>query len=392
MNAVGSRRRPGGVFWRRSWLIFGCAWVAAAQAGDAPPVMVQSGPGRFEIAARDSAVAHALAVLADETWRALEGPLALPPGFSTPIYTRVGEGAEADGFRSAVEPGGVVTVRLAGSAARPGRNERRALVHGLLLRQAVTWHGAAPSVTAASWLVEAAVRWCETRRDPASIDAAKYAAAQHGAPTLAEIWAQGGAAGAEAERRGWGAFWLMSFLQTETTRMGEWPALVRALAAGEAEETALPEAFPGRFGTPADRELWWMTGWHHLRRIRSLPLLESAESRDEVAARVRFVFAQEEDDIVVPLRTVLAHAGEAIVAVELKRRGAELARLAPSLHPFYRNAALSLVAVFEAAGAKPALRDAALAQFEADWRDGDELAAATRAALDAEERRQRAPK
>jgi hypothetical protein len=352
--------------------------------------MVQSAPGRFEIAARDSAVAHALAALAEETWRALEAPLGLPAGFPTPIYTRVGDGAEADGFRSAVEPGGVVTLRLAGSGAAPGRAERRALVHGLLLRQAVAWHGAAARPSVAPWLLEAAVRWCETRRNPALVDAAKQAAAQQAAPGLEELWAQAGADPAERERRGWGAFWLMSFLQGETTRAGEWPTLLRALAAGEAAEAALAAAFPGRFETPADRELWWQTGWHHLRRIRALPLLEIAESRDEVLARTRFVFAPEESDVVVPLRTVLEHAPEAIVAVELQRRAAELSRLAPALHPFYRNAALALVAVFEAAGAKPERRAAALAQFEADWRDGDELAAATRAALEAEERRQRA--
>ena len=389
MNVLGPRAREAGVQAGWRWLLCLTAAVAVAQAAEPPPVMVQSGPGRFEIAARDSVAAHALAALAEETWRALEGPLALPAGFSTPIYTRIEERADAEGFRGVVEPGGVVSLRLVGRAVAPGRAERRALVHGLLLRQAVAWHGAGARPTVAPWLVEAAVRWCETRRNPALIDAAKLAAAATAPPALAEIWTEGGAAAAGAEERAWGAYWLMSFLQTEAARTGEWQVFLRAVAAGVTPGQALAEAFPGRFADDAERELWWMTGWHHLRRIRSLPMLEAGESRDEVAWRMRFVFAQEDEDVVVPLRAVLAHAGESVVALELQRRSAELARLAPAVHPFYRNAALSLVAVFAAAAEKAEKREAAVAQFEADWRAGDELAAVVRAALDAEEQRQR---
>jgi hypothetical protein len=71
-----------------------------------------------------------------------------------------------------------------------------------------------------------------------------------------------------------------------------------------------------------------------------------------------------------------------VVNAELTRRAAELAKLIPTLHPFYRNAGLSLGEAFAARGAAPAKRDAASARFEQDWRDAIELEAATRSALD----------
>ena len=56
-----------------------------------------------------------------------------------------------------------------------------------------------------------------------------------------------------------------------------------------------------------------------------------------------------------------------------------LNRVVPALHPFYRNAGLSLAEVFA--------RRASAEAFERDWRDATELDAATSAALDALEKR-----
>jgi hypothetical protein len=59
-----------------------------------------------------------------------------------------------------------------------------------------------------------------------------------------------------------------------------------------------------------------------------------------------------------------------------------LTAVLPALHPFYRNAGLSLAAVFAAGPATARERTAHVAAFERDWRDAVELEAATTAALD----------
>jgi hypothetical protein len=100
-----------------------------------------------------------------------------------------------------------------------------------------------------------------------------------------------------------------------------------------------------------------------------------------------FAAPEGDGDVVVPLRAVLARRGEPLVGAELARRATELRHLIPALHPFYRNAGLSLADVFGAAG-RVGEKSAALgATFEQDWRDAVEIEEATNAALDALERR-----
>lgn len=187
--------------------------------------------------------------------------------------------------------------------------------------------------------------------------------------------------------------WLLAFLQAESGREGEWMALLRRLLAGADPQAAVAGCYPGRFyGVPA-RELWWQTGWHHARRVRSLPVLEARESRAQLGALARFVFAASEGDadVVVSLPDVVARRGEPLIKAELARRVADLRRLIPALHPFYRNAGLSLAEVLGPEGGAAAEAAGRRAAFEQDWREAVEIDEATGAALDALERKARAP-
>lgn len=371
--------------------------------------MVRSAPGRFEVAAMDASAAHGVVALAEETWRNAGGVLGLPEAFSSPVFVRlvdittestvaVPREAKA-GFDAVVEPGGVVSVRIHWPRTGAGpslREQRRALVHGLLLRHAVAMHGGQGRSVVPRWLETAVVGWCETRHHPAQLDAFKHEAQTIAPPALAAIFAdtggiepEGTRAAAESGARMIAATWLLSFLHGETTRAGEWSAFLRAVLGGAAAEEALAAAYPGRFASEAERELWWQTGWHHWRRVRTLPALDPAESRVALAALARFVFAPGEHDMVLPLRSVLAHGNDAVLQAELRRRGTELGRLVPALHAFYRNAGLSLAAAFQTTSVTPAKREAACAQFDEDWRDAIELEAATKAALDALEAQRR---
>jgi hypothetical protein len=113
-------------------------------------------------------------------------------------------------------------------------------------------------------------------------------------------------------------------------------------------------------------------------------VLEAAESRAQLGALARFVAAgaDERTDRVVPVRELMARVGEPLVGVEVARRGEQLARLISSLHPFYRNAGLSLAEVFAARAVQTAKLAELVAAFEADWRSAVELEQATAAALD----------
>lgn len=354
--------------------------------------MVHSAPGRFEVAAVDGSAAHAVATMADAAWRHLERPLALPAAFSSPIMVRLlpaepPSRSGADPFQVNVEAGGIVSLWWRGGDATPARVLRRALVRGLLSRLAVAMHGSAVPPTVPAWLEHACVAWWETRADAAQLDAAKQWAARRTPPAIAALLDWKGGSGGEAGLAE-SSLWLLTFLQAESTRTGEWREFVRRLLAGMDPQAALATCYPGRFfGVPA-RELWWQTGWHHARRVRNLPAMEASESRAALAALVRFVFATPdgETDFVAPLGIVMMRRSEPLVAAELARRVAELRHLIPALHPFYRNAGLSLAEVWAAGPAEQAKLAELGAAFERDWSDAVELEAATNAALDALER------
>ena len=362
--------------------------AARAGAAEAVPVIFQSAPGRFEVAATDSTAAQRVTALAGEAWAMLTAPLGLPERFSSPVFVRLvpaAEWGETATFRVMVEAGGVVSTRVRWEERTPETFVRRALVQALLMRLAVAQHGVTEKLAAPLWLEHACIGWWRTRAEAAQFDALKQETARLAPPALGELlaWQRGNP---EPRVLAAGAVWLLTFLQGESGKAGEWPALLVRLLGGENADTALAATFPGRFSNGSERELWWQTGWHHLRRVHTLPTLEAAESRGLLAGAARFVLAHDDgSDVVTPLRAVLAHASEPLVDAELARRVTELNRLLPALHPFYRNAGLSLATALGTRGA--AKYEAVCAAFEQDWHDARELEAATTAALDALEKK-----
>jgi hypothetical protein len=176
----------------------------------------------------------------------------------------------------------------------------------------------------------------------------------------------------------------MTFLQAESGPAREWPGLVLRLLAGDEPMAALIASYPARFNTADERELWWETGYHHVRRVRTLPTLEAADSKEQLGALARFVFADPggDGDLVLPLRTIVNRLDEPVVVAEISRRAAEVAKLIPSLHPFFRNAGLSLAELLASRKLPPARRAVLCTTFEDDWQAAIELASVTAAALD----------
>lgn len=362
-----------------------------ARAAEPSLVMIQSAPGRFEIAAVDPSVAHAIAAEAENAWRLLSGPLALPASFPTPVYVRVipaSDGATEDraNFHVAGEVGGTVSVRIRADAATQAVVQH-ALVQGLLMRLAVARHGVHERFSVPWWLEDACVGWWQTRLEAAQLDALKQVSSREIPPPIDVLlqWPRG----ADESRSFVNAsIWLLTFLQAESGPGREWPAFLLRLLAGEEPMAALIASYPARFNTADERELWWETGYHHVRRVRTLPTLEAAESQEQIATLARFILVDPggDGDVVVPLRTIVNRLDEPVVVAEISRRASELAKLIPSLHPFFRNAGLSLAEALAARKLPPARRELLCVTFEDDWRAATELSASTAAALDRLER------
>jgi len=369
-------------------LLVGAASVPVRGA-DVVPVNVRTAPGQFDIAAQDATVAHAVSAIADETWRGLAGLLDLPPAFSSPVFVRVIDARTGgEPFGALAEPGGIASVWIDVTACNQPGLVRRALTRGLLLRLGIAARGAEAMQSVPRWLEAGCALWVDTRVSPARLDAIKFETLSLPPPALGAILNDAPVLASAAGQAA--AFWLLTFLHGEATGQREWPLFLQRVLSGVRGDEALLAAYPGRFLNVRERELWWQTGWHHVRRVRTFPTMTSDDSAREIDLLARFVFAPAQGDVVVPLRTMLANANDGIVAGEFERRAAELRRIAPVLHPFYRNAGLSLLEAFAQARAElPERRDALVAAFEADWRDAVELAAATKSVLDALEQNQR---
>ncbi|MBC7368521.1 MAG: hypothetical protein H7343_17205 [Undibacterium sp.] len=360
------------------------ALVAAPQ-----PVLTRTAPGQFEIASVDVSSAEHAMTEGSAAWRLLAGPLGLPAAFPSPIFVRLVPAAdwtEAVPFHVTAEPGGVVSVRVRWSESTPTLFLRRALVQALLVRLGVAAQGVSPQLAAPLWLEQACVGWWRTREEPAQLDALQQESASLAPPALEALlnWRR-----SDVEPRvfGVGAIWLLSWLQAESGRAGEWPALRARLLAGEEPLAALATCYPGRFADAIDRELWWQTGWHHVRRLATQPQLGGAESRVILGDMARFVFDVGGRDTVLPLRFALRQSEDPMVAALLAARAKELQRAIPGLHPFYRNAGLALagcLAVKRRSGDELA---AACAEFDREWGDAVELEATAREALDTRVRR-----
>jgi hypothetical protein len=361
--------------------------VATNPGGASPgaaPTVFQTGAGRFEIAASEAAPGQRVIAAAEEAWRLLAGPLGLPEGFSSPVFVRLVPAPPTAGpepFQVAVEAGGVVSVRIWSSDTEGAIPQ--AIVRALLVRLAVAQHGASGDLVVPAWLEQACLGWWRTRADAARLDGLRYESARLTPPALEDVLRWQVPPGVSAAGLATGATWLLTLLHGEGGRTGEWADLLRRLLGGQDPEVALAASFPNRYASLQERELWWQTGWHHVRRIRTLPTLDAAESQGAIAALARFVFAPEEHDVVYPLREVMRRVQEPAIVAEVRRRELELGRLVPALHPFYRNAGLSLAEVFQARAVRPARMDVLCAAFEQDWRDAVELHAASTAALDA---------
>jgi hypothetical protein len=357
--------------------------VLAGHVGTAStPTIFRTAPGRFEIAATDIVAAQACTIAAEEAWQTLSLPLALPEAFSTPVFVRVTRGTDSATTTANifVEPGGIVSLSIVAVGGRVDDEVRRGLVRALLAKLVVSERGAVDMNRLPAWLEAGCVGWWNTRRDPAQRDALKLASQALSPPTLPALFSR--TSGDVAQRDFTvGATWLLTFLQSEA-RPGEWADFRRRVLRGEDSVAALAASFPGRFATVEERELWWQTGWHHLRRVSSLPLLDARDSPAMIERLVRFVVLRGDSDVPLSLAEMLDHADQPCVRDELARRAAALERVLPALHPFFRNAGLSLAHALASCVAPSGQRTAAVNAFAADWRDALELAAASNAALD----------
>jgi hypothetical protein len=380
--------------------------LAAGQAADQPPTAEAAEeklpplppvpfvnltrPGQFEVVTLDLEASRAGPPMAAEVWQTLAGPLLLPAaGFSSPVSVRLVLPAQWSGapvFRSALEPGGRVTLAVRWTPELAGSETlRRALVQALLMQRAVSILGAVRGLKVPPWLEDACVSWSLTHTRPALLDAWQQESARVPPPPLAALLSL--SRGTPPDRpQQLALLWLMGHLQAESdSDTRRWPQLLRAVLGGEDSAAAVQRLYGNFFNDDAARELWWQVGYHTQRRQAAQAIDSAAETRAWLAECARWIARRGEDEFAPSLEEIFAARSERWVAIELDQRIAQLkAGLAAGrLHPFYRNATVSLGRVYDAVQAgDPKAFASAQSDLLRDVADASELEQAANTALD----------
>ncbi len=373
-----------------------CGLAGATEEVEAPPSALKTEPtprvfytrpGQFEIVVMDAEDARRVLALGRAVWEALADPLRLPAdGFNTPVSVRLVPAAQwtaPTAFTVTVATPGMVTVWVRWEAGMDANVVRRALVHGLLMRQAASWYGATSSLTVPLWLEHACARLSRAKELPSIMDMFQQDSVRlAAAPSLASVlnWERGADASQERELA---ALWLLLQLQAESSDGTQWQQWVRGVLGGAPALDTLPRIYTGLWANAPDMELWWQTGFYHQAKKRILPVMTANESRAWLADRSRWLGMRQGRELVLPLGELPRLRREPWIQRELAKRSQQIHVTLPAIHPFYANAMVSLGRLYEAAQkGKESAAKAALGQFERDFTDGRELDDTVGAILD----------
>lgn len=368
------------------WTVGGLGAQEASQTRGSDSGAVQPVPrvyytrtGQFEIVTFDDPSAQQALALGSSIWRALAGPLVLPAGgFSSPVSIRLVPSAQwtdAAVFLTTVETPGRVMVRIRWSDDVDPLVVRRAFVQGLILQQAVSWHGVVQGVNAPLWLEHAAVLWSVAHERPAMMDAYRQQSLGVNPPAVSSLleWERGA-----VESRGWelSALWFFMQLQEEARDTGgaRWPVWLKAVLGGDNAYAALPRSYPGLWGDGPALELWSRVAFQHQSRLAALPVMTVDDSRAWLLHNTRWLAGRGGREVVLGLDELRGLRGEPWVQAQLTKRLGQARAILGVIHPYYANAAVSLGRLYERAlkGSESDFKQA-LADFEREAVDGREL-------------------
>ncbi|AHF89405.1 hypothetical protein OPIT5_03105 [Opitutaceae bacterium TAV5] len=362
------------------------------------PAVYTTAPGRFEIVSYDAAAGHAGLAWGNAAWAALARPLGLPPAWREPVrvwLVPAEQWTAPEPILVTTEINGLVRARIrrAPEGNHLDLDVRRGLARALLVRQAVSWHGAARPLTIPLWLEYACAQLILESARPAMYDAWRQEAGELDLAPRLEVLLRRGAPGQPADAASLPPFAaaakpLMAWLESSVGRRDRWFDFLRRLTAGDDPAKTLADFCGERWADNRERELAWQTGFEIERGRKQLPLHTPAESRlwlrdyYWLAARNRDAGR----DVQLAPDDLYAVRQQPWVSESVALRLSLLEPQIPAIHPFYRNAALSLGRIWTAVrDGKEKDFHAACAAFVEDMNIARDLEDETADLLDAAE-------
>jgi len=278
-------------------------------------------------------------------------------------------------YRISPQPNGNYFVYLAWNGETRFSDVCQALASAFI-RKAASWrYGRDAGPHAPDWLELAFGQLLEAGIRPGYADTQGEEALIRPPLGLLEMLEAEGPFGLEQKRVALNAVWFFRLLENRITDRELFRKVLAAFLKDLEPAFIMTKAFPGRFNSPQEIEMWWAVGFQAMARGRETPFFSMAQSRELVRSLAIFTIDLDGRDqrVAGPVLWELRKRENVRSALELRQR--EIKLELQRVNPVYYNALLSLGLFVETTLAAEDLASvqAANQQFLADFRASQEL-------------------
>jgi len=278
-------------------------------------------------------------------------------------------------YRISPQPNGNYLVYLAWNGDTRFGHVCQALASGFI-RRAATWrYGRDAGPDAPDWLELAFGQLLEATIRPGYADTQGEEALVHPPLGLQELLTAQGPFDLEQKRVALNAVWFFRLLENRITDRQLLRKVLAAFLKDLEPSYILVKAFPHRFQSPQDLEMWWAVGFQAMARGRETPFFPMDQSREMVRSLAILTVDIDGQDrrLAGPILWELRERENVASALELRRR--EIKLELQRVNPVYYNALLSLGLFVDAAlnAETSEIVRAQNQQFLRDFREGQGL-------------------
>ncbi|WP_309381435.1 hypothetical protein [Cerasicoccus frondis] len=251
----------------------------------------------------------------------------------------------------------------------------QALASAFVRRAAVWRYGQSAAENTPPWLELALGQLLEASIRPGYADVQRELALKRPPLGLEELLNAEGPFGVNEQKIALNAVWFFRLLENRIPERTFFRRVLAAFLQDLNPNYIMVKAFPNKFETRQDLEMWWAVGFQAMARSRETPFFTMGQSRDMVRdlAIVTVAINGEDQRMAGPALWEKRALPEVQSALELRRR--EIKLELQRTNPVYYNSILSLGLFFEVAlaadQAEPVL--AANDRFLEDYRNAQEL-------------------
>lgn len=273
------------------------------------------------------------------------------------------------------QPNGNYFVYIAWNADTRFGDVCQAMASAFIRRAAIWRYGPAAGPQAPHWLELAFGQLLEANIRPGYADVQREKALVRPPMGLDELLTARGPFDIHQEKVALNAVWFFRLMENRITDRTLFRKVLAAFLKDLQPSYVMVKAFPGKFQSQEQLEMWWAVGFQSIARAREAPFITMEQSRELVRdmAIVTAAIGGQDRRLAGPTLWELRDRDEVMSAMELRHR--EIKLELQRVNPVYYNSILSLGIFFETAMTAESAQAVAEAnqRFLNDYRSAQEL-------------------